>query len=123
MGFRDRLGSVSLFKQIGRVSSPARGWASGLDKAPGQAKGFYAVISIAVLLGIAIDWSSLDPIHALFRSAVINGVVAVPIMAATMVVVSRRSTMRRFAARGPLLFFGWAATAVMAAAAVAMLFG
>jgi Mn2+/Fe2+ NRAMP family transporter len=83
--------------------------------------GFYSVIGIATLLGIAIDWSPLDPIRALFWSAVINGVVAVPIMVAMMVVVSRHSAMGKFTASPRLVFFGWAATAVMAAAALAMI--
>lgn len=99
----------------------ARGWKCGLDQRPWEAVGFYTVISLATLLGIAIDWSDLDPIKALFWSAVINGVVAVPIMVAMMLVVSRRRAMGKFAASGKLLFFGWAATAVMAAAAIAMI--
>ncbi|GGB43447.1 iron transporter [Sphingomonas metalli] len=99
----------------------SRGWKCGLDQRPWEAVGFYAVITLATLLGIAIDWSSLDPIKALFWSAVINGVVAVPIMAAMMLVVSRRSAMGKFTASPRLLFFGWTATAVMAAAAVAMI--
>lgn len=98
----------------------ARGWKCGLDQRPWEAVGFYSVITLATLLGIAIDWSSLDPIKALFWSAVINGVVAVPIMAAMMVVVSRRDTMGRYTASGKLRFFGWTATAVMAVAATAM---
>ena len=99
-----------------------RGWKCGLDQRPWEAVGFYAVIALATLLGIAIDWSPLDPIKALFWSAVVNGVVAVPIMAAMMVVVSRRSTMGRFTASRTLLLFGWGATLVMTAAAVSMLF-
>lgn len=100
----------------------ARGWKCGLDQRPWEAAGFYGVIAFATLLGIAIDWSPLDPIKALFWSAVINGVVAVPIMAAMMVVVSRRDAMGEFTASPKLLFFGWTATAVMAAAAAAMVF-
>lgn len=99
----------------------ARGWKCGLDQRPWEAVGFYTVIALATLLGIGIDWSDLDPIKALFWSAVINGVVAVPIMVAMMLVVSRRRAMGKFAASGKLLFFGWAATAVMAAAAIAMI--
>jgi NRAMP (natural resistance-associated macrophage protein)-like metal ion transporter len=99
-----------------------RGWKSGLEYTPMQARGFYTVIAASTLLGIGIDWSPLDPIKALFWSAVINGVVAVPIMAAMMIVVSRKSVMGAFTATGWLLFFGWMATAVMAAAAVAMFF-
>jgi NRAMP (natural resistance-associated macrophage protein)-like metal ion transporter len=98
----------------------SRGWKTGLESKPLEAKGFYAVIAISTLLGIGIDWSPLDPIKALFWSAVINGVVAVPIMAVMMIVVSRRSIMGDYTARLPLLIFGWIATAVMAAAALAM---
>ena len=98
----------------------ARGWTSGLEHKPGEAIGFYSVIGAATLLGIGIDWSPVDPIKALFWSAVINGVVAVPIMAAMMIVASQRSAMGKFTASPGLLFLGWTATAVMASAAVAM---
>jgi NRAMP (natural resistance-associated macrophage protein)-like metal ion transporter len=98
----------------------SRGWMTGLEHKPREAIGFYSVIGAATLLGIGIDWSPIDPIKALFWSAVINGVVAVPIMAAMMMVASRRSAMGRFTASPGLLFFGWTATAVMASAAVAM---
>lgn len=99
----------------------SRGWKCGLDQQPWEAVGFYSVIGLATALGIVIDWSHVDPIRALFWSAVINGIAAVPIMAAMMVVASRRSAMGKFTAPPRLLFFGWAATAVMAAAALAML--
>jgi len=99
----------------------ARGWKVGLEHKPREARGFYAVIAISTLLGIGIDWSPIDPIKALFWSAVINGVVAVPIMAVMMIVVTRKSAMGDYTASLPLQFFGWTATAVMAAAAVAML--
>jgi len=99
----------------------SRGWKCGLEERPWEAVGFYTVITIATLLGIAIGWSSIDPIKALFWSAVINGVVAVPIMAAMMMVASRQRAMGKFTASPLLLFFGWTATAVMAVAAVAMI--
>jgi NRAMP (natural resistance-associated macrophage protein)-like metal ion transporter len=98
----------------------SRGWKIGLEHKPWEARGFYGVIIVSVLLGIGIDWSPLDPIKALFWSAVINGVVAVPIMAVMMIVVTRKSAMGDYTASLPLQFFGWTATAVMAAAAVAM---
>ncbi|MEO9131358.1 MAG: divalent metal cation transporter [Sphingomonas sp.] len=98
----------------------ARGWKIGLEHKPRDARGFYAVIVVSVLLGIGIDWSPIDAIKALFWSAVINGVVAVPIMAVMMIVVTRKSAMGDYTASLPLQFFGWTATAVMAAAAVAM---
>lgn len=99
----------------------SRGWDCGLEYKPHEAVGFYAVIGAATVLGIAIDWSPLDPIKALFWSAVVNGVIAVPIMAAMMLVASRHRTMGKFTASPWLLRGGWAATAVMGAAAIAML--
>jgi NRAMP (natural resistance-associated macrophage protein)-like metal ion transporter len=97
------------------------GWKEGLENQPRQAAKFYAVIVLASLLGLAIDWSPIDPIRALFWSAVLNGLAAVPVMIAMMILVSSRKVMGRFTASRPLLLLGWAATAVMAAAAGAML--
>ena len=99
------------------------GWTEGLEYKPRQAAGFYSIIVASTSLGIAIDWSPIDPIRALFWSAVLNGVCAVPIMAAMMVVAHRRQVMGRFTERPALMTFGWIATAVMAAAAIAMLVG
>ena len=97
------------------------GWKEGLEYKPQQAAGFYSIVVLATAMGILIDWSNLDPMKALFWSAVLNGLAAVPIMAAMMVVASRRKVMGKFVERRGLLFFGWAATAVMAAASAAML--
>jgi len=72
-------------------------------------------------MGLAIEFSPIDPIKALFWSAVVNGFVAVPVMAAMMIVVGRRDRMKEFTASKPVLLFGWGATAIMAAAVVAML--
>jgi Mn2+/Fe2+ NRAMP family transporter len=68
-----------------------------------------------------MDWSNFNPIRALFWSAVLNGVAAVPIMAAMMIVASNRTIMGHLHERRPLLIFGWSATAVMALASAAML--
>ena len=96
------------------------GWKIGLEHQPWQAPGFYAVIAAAVLLGLAVVFSPLDPIKALFWSAVLNGVISVPIMGAMMLVASRRHEMGRFVAPLGERLLGWAATAVMAAAVAAM---
>ena len=99
----------------------ARGWKTGLDNMPWQAQGFYGVIGAAVLLGLGIDYSPLDPIQALYWSAVLNGVIAVPMMAAMMFVASHRC-MGDFRV-GPVLgTLGWISTGVMAAAAIAMIY-
>ena len=98
-----------------------QGWNVSLESKPLVAKRFYAVIAFSTLLGIVMDWSSIDPIRLLFWSAVINGVVAAPIMGALMLVASRRHPMGHFIAPRWLLGLGWLATAVMALAALAMI--
>ena len=79
------------------------------------------MIGVATSLGLAVDYSSLDPIKALFWSAVLNGVIAVPLMAAMMIVVTRRHEMGDFVASRAEYVGGWLATVVMAAAALGML--
>jgi Mn2+/Fe2+ NRAMP family transporter len=102
--------------------SEAEGWKTGLDNKPWQAVGFYSVIGAAVALGLVIDYSGLDPIKALYWSAVVNGVIAVPMMAAMMIVARSRRKMGEFVA-GPLLStLGWTSTLVMAAAAATMVY-
>ena len=100
----------------------SRGWKTGLDNMPWEAKGFYIVIGAAIFLGLGIDYSGLDPIKALYWSAVINGVIAVPMMAAMMYVAGHRGKMGRFRAGPALGGLGWLSTAVMAAATIAMIY-
>jgi NRAMP (natural resistance-associated macrophage protein)-like metal ion transporter len=100
--------------------SELRGWRAGLEAKPAEAVGFYSVIAVAMLLGLALTWSSIDPIKALFWSAVVNGVISVPIMAAMMVVARRRTQMGHFVATPAQTALGWIATAVMALAVAAM---
>jgi Mn2+/Fe2+ NRAMP family transporter len=99
----------------------ALGWKCGLDNKPWEAAGFYSVIAAATILGIGIGFSPLDPIRALFWSAVINGFVAVPVMAAMMWLAGRRDQLGRYPVSLPTQLFGWSATALMAAASIAML--
>jgi Mn2+/Fe2+ NRAMP family transporter len=97
------------------------GWKEGLEYQPRQAVGFYSIIVAACFTGVLINWSPISPIQALFWSAVLNGLAAVPLMIALMVVVSSARTMGRFRASRALMIFGWAATAVMAGVSGAML--
>jgi NRAMP (natural resistance-associated macrophage protein)-like metal ion transporter len=106
----------------GYAVAEAAGWKMGLDNMPWQARGFYSVIGAAVLLGLGIDWSPIDPIKALYWSAVLNGVIAVPMMAALMYVASSRAKMGQFRAGRVLGGLGWLSTAVMAAAAITMIY-
>jgi NRAMP (natural resistance-associated macrophage protein)-like metal ion transporter len=103
--------------------SEIRGWKEGLEYKPQQAVRFYAIIVGATLVGVAMDWSNINPIQALVWSAVLNGVCAAPIMVAMMIVVHRPQIMGRFTERWPLMILGWAAAAVMAAASIAMIVG
>ena len=98
----------------------SRGWKTGLEHWPWEAGGFYGVICAGMLLALAVVFSPLDPIKALFWSAVLNGVISVPIMAAMMIVGSRRHEMGRYVATTGQVVFGWAATGVMALAVAAM---
>ncbi len=100
-----------------------RGWKTGLEYKPAQALRFYSIIVVATLIGVMLDWSEIDPIKALIYSAVLNGVASVPIMAAMMIVASRRDIMGHLHERKRVLAFGWGATAIMAAASVAMFYG
>jgi Mn2+/Fe2+ NRAMP family transporter len=84
---------------------------------------YLAINGGATSRGVALDWSSLNPMKALFYSAVLNGIAAAPIMAALMVVTHRKEVMGAFTERLPLLILGWAATAVMAGASIAMFVG
>jgi len=97
------------------------GWKTGLEYKPLEAVRFYGIIVLATFIGVALDWSNMNPIRALFWSAVLNGLAAVPIMAAMMLVASSRAIMGHLRERWILLTFGWAATAVMAVASAAML--
>ncbi len=95
-------------------------WPVGLSRKPGKAKAFYATLAIATLLGVAINFSPINPIKALYWSAVINGVVAVPIMVAMMDMIGNPKIMGAFQVHDGLRLVGWLATAIMAAAAVIM---
>ena len=98
----------------------ARRWPEGLARKPKAAKAFYATIALATMVGAAINFSPINPIKALFWSAVINGVVAVPVMAIMMLMTANPKIMGEFAVGGALRAVGWIATAVMATAVAGM---
>ena len=95
-------------------------WKRGLDLKLFEAREFYAIIALATLGGVALDFSPMDPIRALFWSAVINGVIAVPIMVVMMLLADDPKVMGAFAVTRRLKALGWLATGTMAAAVVAM---
>ncbi|RQR83182.1 divalent metal cation transporter [Burkholderia sp. Bp9012] len=100
--------------------SEVMGWKEGLERKVGDARGFYGIIAVSVLAGLGIQYSPISPMKALFWSAVINGVVAVPLLVVIIILVSKKSVMGAFTASRPLIVLGWIATAIMGAAAVAM---
>jgi len=98
-------------------------WKIGLDRELFEAKQFYAMVTFATLGGVALDFSPIDPIKALFWSAVINGFIAVPIMVVMMLLGQRKDVMGKFVLSWKMRWLGWAATAVMLAAVIAMVPG
>jgi Mn2+/Fe2+ NRAMP family transporter len=99
----------------------AMGWRYGLARRPREARAFYGVLAVSVLAALLIQYSPLNPMKALFYSAVINGVVAVPLMAVIILLASKQSVMGEFPAGRPLVILSWIGTAVMGAAALCML--
>jgi NRAMP (natural resistance-associated macrophage protein)-like metal ion transporter len=98
----------------------ALGWPTGLSRLTRDAKAFYGTIAVATLIGVFINFVHLDPIKALFWSAVLNGVVAVPLMAVIMVMARQKRVMGPLTIPLPLSAMGWLSTGVMAAAVVGM---
>jgi Mn2+/Fe2+ NRAMP family transporter len=92
----------------------------GLEHKLRDAPWFYGVLIGAMLIAVALNLVPIDPMKALYGSAVINGVAAVPLMVAIVLLAQRHSAMGKFVIRGWLRALAWLATAVMAVAAVAM---
>lgn len=95
-------------------------WPVGLSRTPMEAKAFYVAVSIATAIGVALNFTSVDPIKALVWSAIINGVVAVPIMVILMLLAADPKIMKQFVIGRALKVLGWIATAAMAAAVIGM---
>ena len=96
-------------------------WKNSLERTPMRAKHFYGVIAISTLIGIMLNFTTIDPIKALYWSAVINGVISVPIMIVMMLMAARPDIMGRFVTTTSLKVMGWLATLIMAVAVAAML--
>lgn len=100
-----------------------RRWPVGLARKPHEARAFYSVLALSAGIGIGLNFTPINPISALYWSAVINGVLAVPVMVLLMVMARRRDVMSKFAITGPLFWLGWLSTAAMAVCVVAMIAG
>ena len=94
-------------------------WSSSLGMELKSAKGFYAIIALATLVGVLLDFSPIDPVKALLWSAVINGVISVPLMIAMMRIATQQKIMGKFAISVRLRWLGWSATGVMTIAVLA----
>ncbi len=101
--------------------SEAFGWKYGLDRNPAKAKQFYAVIAVATLVGVAIDYLGINPIDALFFTAVINGFVAPPLLVMIMLVSNNRKIMGKRTNSRLTNVLGWGAAVVMFLAAGVLL--
>ncbi len=98
-------------------------WPVGLERKPKDAAAFYGVLVIAVLLGLGLNLIRLDPMRALFLSAVVNGMLAAPVMIAILLLSMNRAVMGEFRPSWPMLALGWIATVFMALVAVASCLG
>ena len=96
-------------------------WRTGLTLKPKEGRAFYGTIALATIVGIFLNFMPIDPIKALYYSAVINGVAAVPVLAAMMVLCRDEGVMGRFRITGWLFGLGWTTTAVMGVATLAMI--
>jgi len=100
--------------------SEAFGWHATLEAKAPDAVGFYTIIAAATVIGFGLGFTGIDAIHMLVWSAVLNGIVAVPIMAMMMVIVSNANLMGKFKARRGLVALGWLGTGLMAVAVIAL---
>jgi Mn2+/Fe2+ NRAMP family transporter len=100
--------------------SEAFGWRYGLNENPGRAKQFYGVIAAATLVGMLINFIGINPINALFWTAVINGFLAPPLMVMIMLIANNHGVMGQRTNGLPINVLGWLATLAMFAAAIAL---
>ena len=89
------------------------GWTEGLDRKPREAKAFYGVIALATLGGVALNFLSIDPMKALYWAAVVNGLLAPPLMVVTMLIARNPRVMGELTISRRLAVGGWVSTAVM----------
>ncbi len=97
-----------------------RKWPVGLSRKPKQAIAFYSVLALSVALAVVLNFAPIDPIKALYWSAVINGVLAAPVMSVMMLLVRKEEVMGDLVVRGWLYGVGWLATGAMALCIIGM---
>lgn len=99
--------------------SEAFGWKYGLDTKPSEARQFYSVIIVSSLIGMLVNFLGINPIQALFWTAVINGFLAPPVLAILMLISNNKEIMGERVNSRRTNIMGWLTTAVMTVAAVA----
>ena len=99
----------------------ARGWRRGLDQRPRRAKAFYAAIALSTLAGVLIDFAGINPMTALFWTAVINGFVAPPMLVIVMLIANNKAILGPHVNGRLTNILGWVTTAIMLAAAAGLL--
>jgi len=104
----------------GYAVAEAFGWKYGLSEKPGKAKQFYAIIVISTLVGLLINFTGISPIRALFWTAVINGLLAPPLLVLIMLIANNKKVMGERTNGWGLNIFGWAAAVAMFAAAIGL---
>ncbi|WP_338830485.1 divalent metal cation transporter [Bradyrhizobium sp. 27S5] len=95
-------------------------WPVGLARKPSEAAAFYSVLAFSGAIGVALNFTPIDPISALYWSAVVNGVLAVPVMVLLMFMARHKAVMGRFVIGGWLYWLGWLSTGAMALSVIAM---
>jgi Mn2+/Fe2+ NRAMP family transporter len=93
-------------------------WKGSLENKPREAPGFYAAICLATLIGLVMNFLRMNPVKALVWAAVLNGIVAAPLMVIIMLMASNGKVMGKFELPRYLLRIGWLAAAVMACVCV-----
>ena len=101
----------------------AAAWRGTLDVPPQRAGGFYAVIGATILAGVALNFAHLNAVRMLFLSAVVNGVLAPPLICLVVLMTSDRRVMGEAVAPPVIRYLGWITFALMTAAAIAMFVG
>ena len=97
-------------------------WQEGLELKFSRAKGFYLIIAFSIIVGLLINFIGIEPIKALYYSAYLNGIIALPLLVAIMIVGNDKRIMGTETHPGWVKFFGWLAVAFMFAAIAATIF-
>ncbi len=98
----------------------ARRWRGTLEDRPRDSRRFYAVVAVSMVVGLVLDFVGFNAVKMLFYAAVLNGVLAPPLIVLVILLTSRPDVMGKRVSSRPLRYLGWAAAAIMTAAAIGM---